>query len=67
MRVVKLPETMVVEVDDSARDGITNPLQNNNVTNEPSHQLFNDSGLRQRSDEYARQYLLGVTYKFCST
>jgi iron complex outermembrane recepter protein len=50
--------------DDSALHGMTILLQINNVTNEPYRQFFNDSGLTQRSEEYGRQYLLGVTYKF---
>ncbi len=50
--------------DDSALHGMTVLLQVNNLTNEPYRQFFNSSGLTQRSEEYGRQYLLGVTYKF---
>lgn len=50
--------------DDSALHGMTILLQVNNVTNEPYREFFNDSGLTKRSEEYGRQYLLGVTYKF---
>lgn len=50
--------------DDSALHGMTILLQINNVTNEPYRQFFVGNGLTQRSEEYGRQYLLGVTYKF---
>ncbi len=49
---------------DSALHGMTILLQVNNLTNEPYRQFLNGSGLTQRSEEYGRQYLLGVTYKF---
>lgn len=50
--------------DNSALHGMTILLQINNLTNGPYRQFFNDSGLTQRSEEYGRQYLLGVTYTF---
>jgi iron complex outermembrane receptor protein len=45
-------------------DGVSLLLQANNVNNEPYRQFYRDSGLTQRYEEYGRQYLLGVTYKF---
>ena len=45
-------------------DGVSLLLQANNVTNEPYRQFYRDTGLTQRYEEYGRQYLLGVTYKF---
>lgn len=45
-------------------DGVSVLLQVNNITNEPYRQIFLDTGLTQRYEEYGRQYLLGITYKF---
>jgi len=44
--------------------GLSFLLQINNLTNEPYEQYFRDSGLTQRYEEYGRQVLLGVNYKF---
>jgi iron complex outermembrane receptor protein len=49
---------------EGALDGVAILLQVNNLTNEPYRQIFRDTGLTQRYEEYGRQYLLGVTYKF---
>jgi iron complex outermembrane receptor protein len=48
---------------EGALDGVSILLQVNNVGNEPYRQFF-PGGLTQRYEEYGRQYLLGVTYKF---
>lgn len=45
-------------------EGVSILLQVNNVTDEPYRQFFNDTGLTQRYEEYGRQYLLGITYRF---
>ena len=50
--------------DGSWLDGVSILLQVNNATNEPYRQFFNGNGLTQKYEEYGRQYLLGVTYKF---
>ena len=47
-----------------ALDGVSLLFQVNNLTDEPYRQFFNNNGLTQRYEEYGRQYLLGVTYKF---
>lgn len=39
-------------------------LQVNNLTDEPYRQFFQSTGLTQRYEEYGRQYLLGMTYRF---
>lgn len=39
-------------------------LQVNNLTDEPYRQFFQATGLTQRYEEYGRQYLLGLTYRF---
>ena len=44
-------------------DGLSILLQVNNLTDEPYRQYF-VGGLSQRYEEYGRQYLLGVNYKF---
>ncbi|MBB5207863.1 TonB-dependent receptor [Chiayiivirga flava] len=49
---------------EGAFDGVSVLLQANNVTNEPYRQYFPGNGLTQRYEEYGRQYLLGVSYKF---
>jgi iron complex outermembrane receptor protein len=49
---------------EGALDGVAILLQVNNVTNEPYRQIFQGNGLTQRYEEYGRQYLLGLTYKF---
>jgi len=49
---------------DGALDGVSLLFQVNNLTDEPYRQFFNNNGLTQRYEEYGRQYLLGVTYKF---
>jgi iron complex outermembrane receptor protein len=49
---------------EGALDGMSILLQVNNVTNEPYRQIFRDTTLTQRYEEYGRQYLLGLTYKF---
>lgn len=49
---------------EGALDGMSVLLQVNNVTDEPYRQYFPGNGLTQRYEEYGRQYLLGVTYKF---
>jgi iron complex outermembrane receptor protein len=48
----------------SRLDGVSVLLQVNNITDEPYRQFFLNNGLTQRYEEYGRQYLLGVTYKF---
>jgi iron complex outermembrane receptor protein len=48
----------------SALTGVSVLLQVNNLTDEPYRQFFTDSGLTQKFEEYGRQYLFGVTYKF---
>ncbi len=48
----------------SRLEGMSILLQVNNLTDEPYRQYFNSNGLTQRYEEYGRQYLLGVTYKF---
>lgn len=45
-------------------DGATILLQVNNVTDEPYRQFFSANGLTQRYENYGRQYLLGLTYRF---
>jgi iron complex outermembrane receptor protein len=50
--------------EDSFLDGFSVLLQVNNLSDEPYRQFFNDNGLTQKYEEYGRQYLLGVTYKF---
>jgi iron complex outermembrane receptor protein len=50
--------------EDSMFDRWSILLQVNNVTNEPYRQIFRDTTLTQRYEEYGRQYLLGLTYKF---
>jgi iron complex outermembrane receptor protein len=45
-------------------EGASILLQVNNVTNEPYRQFFVDNELTQKYEEYGRQYLLGLTYKF---
>ena len=50
--------------DGTALEGVSVLLQVNNVTDEPYRQFFNGNGLTQQYQEYGRQYLLGVTYKF---
>lgn len=45
-------------------EGVSVLLQVNNVTNEPYRQYFPGNGMTQRYEEYGRQYLLGVTYRF---
>jgi iron complex outermembrane receptor protein len=45
-------------------EGVSVLLQVNNLTNEPYRQFFIDNALTQKYEEYGRQYLLGVTYKF---
>ena len=47
-----------------ALDGMSLLFQVNNLTDEPYRQFFNNNGLTQRYEEYGRQYLFGVTYKF---
>lgn len=49
---------------DGMLDGVSILLQVNNVSDEPYRQYFNSNGLTQKYEEYGRQYLLGVTYKF---
>lgn len=49
---------------EGALAGMSLLLQVNNVTNEPYRQYYPQNGLTQRYEEYGRQYLLGVTYKF---
>lgn len=48
----------------SRLEGVSVLLQVNNVTDEPYRQYFNGNGLTQRYENYGRQYLLGVTYRF---
>jgi iron complex outermembrane receptor protein len=50
--------------EDSFLDGFSILLQVNNLSDEPYRQFFNGNGLTQKYEEYGRQYLLGVTYKF---
>jgi iron complex outermembrane receptor protein len=50
--------------DGSALEGVSVLLQVNNATNEPYRQFFLGNELTQKFEEYGRQYLLGVTYKF---
>lgn len=47
-----------------ALEGVSLLFQVNNLTDEPYRQFFNNNGLTQRYEEYGRQYLFGVTYKF---
>lgn len=49
---------------DGMLDGVSVLLQVNNLSDEPYRQYFNGNGLTQKYEEYGRQYLLGVTYKF---
>jgi iron complex outermembrane receptor protein len=50
--------------DGTMLEGMSVLLQVNNVTNEPYRQFFTGTELTQKYEEYGRQYLLGVTYKF---
>jgi iron complex outermembrane receptor protein len=45
-------------------EGMSVLLQVNNLSDEPYRQYYPQNGLTQRYEEYGRQYLLGVTYKF---
>lgn len=45
-------------------EGLSILLQVNNVTDEPYRQYFSGNLLTQRYEEYGRQYLVGVNYKF---
>ncbi|MCU0755895.1 MAG: TonB-dependent receptor plug domain-containing protein [Xanthomonadales bacterium] len=47
-----------------ALENVSLLLQVNNLTDEPYRQFFQQTGLTQRYEEYGRQYLLGVTYRF---
>ncbi len=49
---------------DSSLNGVSVLLQVNNVTDEPYRQFFRGTGFTQRYEEYGRQYLLGLTYRF---
>ena len=49
---------------EGALEGISLLLQVNNLTNEPYRQFFIGNGETQKFEEYGRQYLLGITYKF---
>ncbi len=50
--------------DGSSLEGVSVLLQVNNVTDEPYRQFFQGTNFTQRYEEYGRQYLLGVTYRF---
>lgn len=45
-------------------DGVSVLLQVNNVTDEPYREYFTGNNLTRRYEEYGRQYLLGLSYKF---
>ena len=49
---------------EGALEGMSVLLQVNNLGNEPYRQYYPQNGLTQRYEEYGRQYLFGVTYKF---
>ena len=48
----------------STFEGLSVLLQVNNLTDEPYRQYYPQNGLTQRYEEYGRQYLLGLTWKF---
>ena len=50
--------------DGTALEGLSLLLQVNNIDNEPYREYFFDSGLAQRYEEYGRQVLFGVNYRF---
>ncbi|MCF7222890.1 TonB-dependent receptor [Marilutibacter chinensis] len=50
--------------DGTALEGLSLLLQVNNLTDEPYREYFFDNGLAQRYEEYGRQVLFGVSYRF---
>lgn len=50
--------------DGTALQGLSVLLQVNNLTDEPYREYFFDSGLAQKYEEYGRQVLIGVNYRF---